>query len=115
MANGDHKKSNDWYFPPDVAAALGPIICIIIVVSVSSGVSWAKSFGDTKLFRFALLIGGIGVVLLFFARLPLYRKHRFFTCGPRSVTGTHRKLYYAAYVFIIPSIVLLGILALTVK
>ena len=69
MPDEPKKKSNDWYVPPDIAASAAPILICIIVISVASGVSWARSFGDLTLFRFALLLAGIGVVLLFFALL----------------------------------------------
>ena len=111
----EQKKSSDWYFPPDVAAVLGPILAILVFLYVSFGVSMAKRFGDTSLFHFALFLGGIGAVLLFLARLPLYRQRRFFTLGPRSLSGIHRKLYYAAYLFIVPSAALLLVLLVSMK
>lgn len=49
----------------------------------------------------------IGVVLLFLARLPLYRQGRFLTIGPRDLDESHRRLYFWAYRFLIPSVCLL--------
>jgi len=77
--------------------------------------SWAKARGDTTLFNLAVFLGGIGAVLLLIARIPLYRQHRFFTLGPRSLTGIYRRLYFTAYVFIVPSIVLLVLLLLAFR
>ena len=70
-------------------------------------VSLADKRGDRTLLAVALILGGIGVVLLFFARLPLYRQRRFFVFGARELSGFHKRLYYAAYLFLVPCILLL--------
>ena len=69
--------------------------------------SLADRRDDRTLLTVALILGGIGVVLLFFARLPLYRQRRFFAFGARELSGFHKRLYYAAYLFIVPCILLL--------
>ena len=103
------------YFPPDIAAVVAPILMCIGGVYVASGLSWARGLGDTSLLDLALLVGGAGSILLFFARLPLYRQRRFFSLGPRSLTGIHRRLYYAAYWLIVPSVALLALLLFKLK
>jgi hypothetical protein len=115
MADKEQKPSDDWYFPPDLAAILGPILAAFAFLYVISAVSWARAFGDTSLFRFALCLGVLGSVALFVARLPLYRRGRFFTLGPRALTGWHRKLYYPAYALIVSSVLLLGLLWLGLR
>ncbi len=115
MAHDKPKDSNGGTFPPDLAAVLAPTLLSIIVLYVSCGIEWAKNFGDRSLLHVALCLGGTGSLLLFAARLPLYRQRRFFTFGPSSLTGIHRKLYYAAYWFIIPSVALLILLLLNLK
>ena len=60
-------------------------------------------------------MGGVGTVLLFFARLPLYRQRRFLVFGPRELDKRHRRLYWWAYRFIAASIVLLVVLILIVR
>ncbi len=115
MAHDDHKKSDGGTFPPDLAAVLAPTLLSIVVLYVSCGIEWAKNFGDRSLLHIALCLGGAGSLLLFAARLPLYRQHRFFTFGPRSLTGIHRKLYYAAYWLILPSVALLALLLLNLR
>ena len=97
-------------FPPDLAAVLAPVFLSVVFLYVTCAVEWARAFGDKRLFHLALWLGAVGSVLLFFARLPLYRQGRFFTLGPKSLTGVHRRLYYAAYWLIIPSIALLALL-----
>ena len=98
-----------------MAAVLAPILLSAIFVYVTCAISWATNFGDTSLLHFALWLGGIGSALLFAARLPLYRQRRFFSLGPKPLTGVHRKLYYAAYCFIVPSVALLALLLLSFK
>jgi hypothetical protein len=111
----DHQdKKNDSYFPPDMAVVCSFLFMILAVVFVSCGLSWAKR-GDTTLFQLAMFLGVVGAILLFVARIPLYRQHRFFTLGPRSLTGIYRKLYFTAYAFIVPSIVLLVLLLLAFR
>ena len=62
----------------------------------------------------AVLAGVLGVVLLFFARLPLYRQRQFFTFGSRHLDAAHRKLYRLAYFFVWVSGILLFALLLAV-
>ena len=115
MKDGDHKKTDNWFFPPDLGAVISPILLIIVVLYVSCGLSWAKTFGDTSLFHFAMFLGGVGASLLLVARIPLYRQRRFFTLGPKSLTGFHRKLYYTAYGLIVPSVLLLALLLFVLR
>ena len=56
-----------------------------------------------------------GIVLLFFARLPLYRQHKFFCFGPKALPLSHRKLYWTAYVFIAVAVVLMLLLTLALS
>ena len=115
MAEKEKKPSDDWSFPPDLAAILGPILAAFAFLYLISAVSWARASGGTSLFRFALCLGVLGSVALFVARLPLYRRRRFFTLGPRALTGWHRKLYYVAYALIVPSVLLLVALLLSFR
>jgi hypothetical protein len=105
-------KNDGSSFPPDMAAICGLLFMVLASITVTSGLSWATSRGDTTLFNLALFLGAVGVFLLAIARIPLYRQHRFFTIGPKSLSGVYRRLYIAAYVFIVPSIALLVLLLL---
>ena len=67
------------------------------------------------LFYTALGLGCLGCGLLFFARLPLYRQHRFWTFGPRELPNFHRKLYWLAYSFVVASVLLLATVWLKAK
>ena len=107
---------SDWYIPPDTLFHFGSMfvmpIIVMVALTVATAILRAKQ-GDPLLAYIAGSLGVIGVVLLFFARLPLYRQKKFFAFGPRQLTGTHRKLYWWAYAFIVPSVImLLGLLAL---
>ena len=104
MEEREHKKSDDWYFPPDLSAALAPIVLGIVLLFAICGVSWVTV---VSLFRFALWLGGIGVTLLFVARIPVYRQRRFLSVGPTAVSGVYRKIYWLAFIFIVPSILFL--------
>ena len=107
MRYSDPKKPDGGHFPWDLGALLAPVPFAILFALVLPYFSLAERRGDKTLLTIALILGGIGVVLLFFARWPLYRQRRFFVFGARELCGVHKRLYYAAYLFIVPSILLL--------
>ena len=83
--------------------SVGPIVSIIILLLAMSVVEAA----DARQFYMTGLGSGIvGIVILFFARLPLYREGRFFIFGPRALDRKHRRLYWLAYVFVAASLLL---------
>jgi hypothetical protein len=41
-----------------------------------------------------------GVVMLLFARLPLYWRRKFLSFGPKALPARRRRLYWTAYVFV---------------
>ena len=100
---------SDWYFPADLFFLIG-----FPVFGLCGGffLPWFSTVrhGNPTPFHATLLLACIGIVLLFFAKLPLYRQKKFFTIGARHLTGIHRKLYRLAYTFIGISIVLLLLL-----
>jgi hypothetical protein len=106
MENSGHKKSDRWHFPWDLRALLEPMLLVIEFVIVAPYVSLVRDRAEKALLTVALVLGGVGVVLLFFARLPLYRQRRFLNFGPQHLTGFHRRLYFVAYAFIVPCILL---------
>jgi len=97
---------SDWYFPPDLIVLIG-----FPVFGLCAGffLPWFTTVrhGNPTPFYASLLLACLGIVLLFFAKLPLYRQKKFFTFGARHLTGIHRKLYRLAYMSIGISIVLL--------
>lgn len=62
-----------------------------------------------SLFWSGLGLGCVGAILLYFARLPLYRQRRYFTFGPKALPPSHRKTYWLAYAFVIASVFLLSV------
>lgn len=71
--------------------------------------------GDPSLLYASIAFAVTGIVLLFFARLPLYEQHKFFTFGSKALPPLHRKLYRAAYVFICIAVVLMLLLIVALK
>jgi hypothetical protein len=61
----------------------------------------------------AVFAGGVGVGLLFYAKLPLYRQRRFFTFGARALPEQRRPFYRWGYRCAVFSIVLLACLLLS--
>ncbi len=118
MSKPERRKS-DWYFPPDLAALLGLYYVVLPMALIGgwlgTGIYNGRSVGDTSAFWIAVALGAIGTLLLFFARLPLYRQRRFLVLGPRELDDRHRRLYWWAYRFIGASIVLLVVLTVIVR
>jgi|SRR5580692_1023132 hypothetical protein len=113
------KRASDWHVPADWAALLSfhliiPVIAIIASCLLPS-LSFIKSQNAVILFYAALGAGSLGSILLFFARLPLYRQRRFWTFGPRELPAFNRKLYWLAYLFVVASVLLLLTVWLKVK
>jgi len=71
--------------------------------------------GDRLMLYIALVLAFVGIVLLFVARLPLYRQRRFFTLGPGALDQKHRRIYWWAYIFISSGAVLLVVLYLMAR
>jgi hypothetical protein len=71
--------------------------------------------GNPFLFWVALLLAVVGIVLLFIARLSLYRQGKYWTFGSSNLPERNRKTYRAAYWFIGTSVFLLLVLLLALK
>ena len=113
------KKSSDWYLPPDWVFVFSLQLLIPVIV-VLAGVllpvlGFLKTTEAVILFYAGLGTGVTGSILLFFARLPLYRQRRFWTFGPSALPRFHRKLYWLAYAVIVAGLLLLEIVWLRVK
>jgi hypothetical protein len=113
------KKSSDWYVPPDMAFWFS-IYFAFPIIAILSGIllpllARFKSGDVIGIFYSALALGAAGTVLLFFARLPLYRKRQFLTLGPGQLSGIHRRLYWLAYLFLAVSILLLVLIWLRLR
>ena len=106
-------------FPQDLAALLSLYWIIIPVMLVASrlGIMIFNTgrTGDTTLIWIAIGFGAVGVVILFFSRLPLYRCRKWLQIGPRGLDVAHRRLYGFAWILILLSIGILGLLVLILR
>jgi hypothetical protein len=113
------KKLSDWYVPLDWFAHFSLLLTLPIIVILAGillpALSFLKAAGALNLFYSGLGIGSLGIILLFFARFPLYRQHKFLAFGPRELPAFHRKLYWLAYLFVVASVLLLAVVWLKVK
>jgi hypothetical protein len=105
-------KKNDWSpLPPDrVALIFSPLIIAGIAILTTSLFWRLLRGGVLAVFAVGVGAGIIGVVLLFLARLPLYRSGQFPAFGPRLLDAPHRRLYRWAYRFVVVSVLVLALL-----
>lgn len=107
------KRDSNWYVPTDWLWHLGMLLTILCTAVLSSVllpvVSRLKTTDVTTLYGVAVGVGFLGVVLLFVARFPLYRQHKFWTVGPRELDRKHRRFYWLAYSTVALSLFLLWI------
>ena len=109
---------SDWYIPSDWRLILSWHFILMPTVILAAMFTVALSrtaHGDTTLLWAAIVIGAIGVVLLFFARLPLYRQRKFLSFGPRTLPAGHKKLYWFSYGFIGISIVVMALILIVLN
>ena len=106
-------------FPSDLAALLGLYWILLPIAMLGAWVFpvflRAKNEGDLTILWVAIALGAVGLILLFWARMPLYRKLRFFTFGPHRLDANHRRVYWTAWILILLSIGLLGLLIAVVQ
>lgn len=116
----ERKKYSDWYIPSDWAAILSFHLVIPVVgltfAMLFPAIGWIKCRGEIAVvYGSGLALGCGGIILLFVARLPLYRQRRFLAFGPKELDRTHRRLYWLAYVFIGACVLMLTALLLVLK
>ena len=107
------------HFPWDLGLLLGlgliPLLIAILGALIFPSLLAAKNHGNAALAWMAVALGAVGVVLLFFARLPLYQARRFRQIGPGGLDARHKRLYQWAWGFLGLSIFLLSLLAMVVR
>ena len=105
-------KKSDWSpLPPDMVALIFSPLIILGVAMLTTSLFWCLLHGGVlEVFAVGIVAGIIGVVLLFLARLPLYRSGQLFTFGPRLLDISHRRLYRWAYAFVAASVLMLTLL-----
>jgi len=101
---------------PDLVAILLVLPAVAILSSKTLPLLYATGHGQLIApFWIALAIAMLGVVLLFWAKLPLYRQRRLFSFGSRSLPAKSIPIYRAAYALLMPSVLFLLLLALMVR
>ena len=107
------RTNREWVWPPldqifsvwsiPVAALIGYLFSEAFSIFAGlAGTTWMACYS------IALLLGATGIGLILFAKLPLYREHRFFTFGPGVVPAERRKIYHLGYWCVAFSVALLS-------
>jgi len=105
-ALNERKDPHRWFLPPMLILCVVPLISGLLAGSGLHVVNAAR-VGQWWLPASALVFAGIGIVLLFVSKLPLYRQRRVFTFGPRLLDERHRRLYRWSYRFIAVGVLLM--------
>jgi hypothetical protein len=113
------KKQSNWHLPEEIVGLLSTIF-LVPAIALLAGlllpiVTTLTNAEPFRLFFWGLMSGIFGIGILFRARWPLYKQHRFWTFGPRELDCSHRRLYWTAHTFVLISIVLLLIVWFRVK
>jgi hypothetical protein len=115
-------KRSDNHLPEEVLGFLSsiffmPVIPVIAMLTAMLLPSVTSPRGEiiTSLYWVGVAGGVFGIVLLFLARLPLYRQRRFLNFGPRGLDRIHRRLYWLAYLVVLVSMGLFAIVWLRLR
>jgi hypothetical protein len=108
------KVSPFWHsdVPGILVFLFGPLVIGILAAVLLPTLNRLRHMDAWTVFGIAVAVGGLGVILLFVARLPLYRDRQFLAFGPRLLDVPHRKLYWLSYCFVgVSVLLLLGLVA----
>ena len=92
-----HRQSNGlqtflehyWFLVIGVSAVLGSLV--LSFFSRLTGTPWIWCYGV------GLFVATVGVALIFYSKLPLYRQRRFFTFGSAALPESRRAFYRWGY------------------
>jgi hypothetical protein len=113
-----HDRSKRWIWPPLNHWILfwGAWIALLTTVLGSRLLDWfTKLTGASALWLFysaALASACVGIALIFYAKLPLYRAGRYFTFGSRAIPENRRAFYSWGYWLAILGAAILALLSL---
>jgi hypothetical protein len=87
------EKASSWkWFPPDLLILSGVPIFAVALFSTwllnLRGSDWIVAYAGS------LVMSLVGAVMIFLAKLPLYRKRLYFTTGARLLSDSSRLLYH---------------------
>jgi len=106
---------SDWCFPRDWLFFFKLQALPLIALLIAPLVIWfvmGTGRGDPTFVWIASILAVVGIVLLFIARLPLYRQRRFLAFGSKALPTAYRRVYRVAYAFIgVAVAMMLGLLA----
>jgi hypothetical protein len=97
-----NRKRNEWIWPPadQWITVWGFWVMAIIAILIGQLLSFVSALTSARwvsCYVIALVVAGVGVSLIFFAKLPLYRERRFFTFGSRALPEQRRPFYHWGY------------------
>ena len=92
------------YFGGEWALLFVLLPAVVLLASIPAMAAVNARQGDLTLFWLALASVLVGIVLLFMAKLPLFRQGRYFTFGSKALPKGHRRIYRIAYIFIITGV-----------
>lgn len=113
-----NRKSEEWIWPPAdqwITVWGMPLIAIISILSCQlffffsglKGIRWISCYFA------ALTVAAVGIALLFYAKLPLYRQWRFFTFGSKALPEPRRSFYRWGYGCVALAAALLSLLLIS--
>ncbi len=107
------KRNSDWYITPEALGLLSTLL-LIPSIGVLAGIllpilDRLRNADSVALYSIGVGAGVVGAVLLFIARVPLYRQGRFWNFGPRYLDRKHRRIYWLAYAFVSAGLLLLWV------
>ena len=113
-----HRGSNDWLWPPpDQWLAVWGLLVLVGLTFLGNKVLFffMGLTSGTWLWFYALTlsVATLGAALIFYAKLPLYRRRRFFTFGIRVLPEERQPFYRWGYRFAILGIAVLACLLLS--
>lgn len=102
--------------PADTGCLLSSLYVAPVLAAILSGLlmpllSGFRNSGAASLYVAGLLFASAGIVLLFLARLPLYRDGRFLSVGPGALDRKHRRFCWLAYALILVALLLFAAIA----
>src|SRR5436190_23960117 len=97
-----NRKQTAWFWPPadQWLTVWGGFVVLIVMVLTSRLFTFFSRLTGTPwiwCYVVGLVVAALGVSLLFYAKLPLYRQRRFFTFGSRALPEERRPFYRWGY------------------
>jgi hypothetical protein len=113
-----NRKHNEWIWPPADQWLMvwgGFVLLLVMVLTSELFRFFSRLTGGPWIWCYfiGLAVATLGVSLLFYAKLPLYRQRRFFTFGNRALPARRRPYYRWGYRCILIGVALLGCLLLS--